>query len=527
MTEPLREINTVLLATVDAGHTALLQRLVDVRTETHPSGATFHTGTVLGTSVCVAIAAAYGMNASPDVLVERAIERFEPAAVIVLGVAGTLSERGIGVGDVVVAKDVRVSGGTVEPDVRDWKAPGRLLESASQLAEIEWWEGPLTSASGAPCAVHLQPVSSAVSTPVGPSLSGSPNTAVVDWDGTTSSLCRLSDTQPVLAIYGIQHLGHDWTDEPVKALQFAAANAALFALTLATSLTPVGGFARRRLHTMGHGDRVAHTDLLARHAFVESLAELLSAPAPAEAEEDLAGPTVIAIEGAWGAGKSTLMSMTRDRLAAAAVPRATRGFTVRWRRRRLRVWEADCALNGWFTRSARRHDATGGPVLTAEFNPWSCQTGEHIWAGLNEAIVSAVVSGDVNSVRRFWFVHNVERLDRRHVQRMLRRRIVSPLLRLAVFALPVPLLAQLLRTTTPYSVLGFTVQPVDLALWITGLLLAAGLLHTVARYLFRGADVVLAAELFGPSGVLGSSSAAAGTDDPLRDPRRRARTGLL
>ncbi|MFD4668275.1 P-loop NTPase fold protein [Lentzea sp. NPDC058450] len=300
--------------------------------------------------------------------------------------------------------------------------------------------------------------------------------------------------------------------------------AARFAMALAVALSQNSAVAFR-LRTMGHGDRVAHTDLLARQAYVESLAELL---AHSDLDPDLAGPTVIAIEGAWGSGKSTLMDMTRDRLdAAGAWPEEV----ADWRQRRVRAWDADLMLRGWFWRPWRKTRVTAPRVLTAVYNPWSAQTGEQVWAGLNDCIVATgapvIARESSSSLQRFWFQHNTEQLDRSHVQRTLRKRLVSPVLKLAVFALPVPVLIQLLRATTSYRVFGFDLAPHHLVFWVVVALLVAGLAHTAGRYLFRAADTVLPAELFGPSGAMRAYSTAVGTDDPLRDPQRRLRKGQL
>ncbi|MGI5499563.1 KAP family P-loop NTPase fold protein [Lentzea sp. CA-135723] len=280
-----------------------------------------------------------------------------------------------------------------------------------------------------------------------------------------------------------------------------------------------------QLKTMGHGDRVARTDLLARQAYVDSLAELL---AHSDQDPELAGPTVIAIEGAWGSGKSTLMDMTKARLDAAGEWPAE---VADWRQRRVRAWDADLMLRGWFRRPWRRKPLTAPRVLTAVYNPWSAQTGEQVWAGLNDCIVATgapvIARESSSSLQRFWFRHNAEQLDRSHVQRTLRKRLVSPVLKLAVFALPVPVLVQLLRATTSYRVFGFDLAPHHLVFWVVVALLFAGLAHTVGRYLFRAADTLLPAELFGPSGAMGAYSTAAGAEDPLRDPQRRARKGLL
>lgn len=536
MTGPGRDVRTVLLAGSTDEFLAMRQDLTDVHQPSHhsspPSG--FVVGTVQDTTIQVALGQ-LGSEGTATIVAE-AVALFRPVAVLVVGVAESLRPEVVP-GDVMVA--TRIEYFTAERrGVRRLAAWNSRTDLLTRARGLKGFNSSDTSASGykvKPFTVHFGTVAAVQDlmalTP--PPTRDFGEASVIGTERLGPVWRSDNPELPILMIYGVQaqHVdGRTWSSGGLgsRSMSPPVVNSALFALGLAVTLHEshheIG-----RLRTMGHGDRIAHRDLLARDAFVDSLAELLAhSPAPGT-DQDLAGPTVIAIEGAWGAGKSTLMSLTRARLESIEPdPRPRRwwnGVVARWRRRRLRVWEADFALNGWFTRSSRQHESAAGPVLTALFNPWSYLTGEHVLAGLNECIVSAVIAGDADAVKRFWFVHNVERLDRQHVQRTLRKRIVSPVLRLAVFALPVPLLAQLVRTTTPYSVLGHVVQPVDLALWVTALLLAAGFVHTAVRYVFRRADRVLPAELFGPSGTL--HAVAGGADDPMRDPHRRLRTGLL
>ncbi|MCP2197047.1 KAP family P-loop NTPase fold protein [Lentzea flava] len=520
MAESDRAVNVLVLAGSDLEFDAVRQQLDHVQTGTSDRPLTA-VGTIRGTTVEVAL----GLGLSEEVLV--AIADLRPKAILVARLGEALSYE-VAVDDVVVAtrldhylgQDSQVFGN----EVMTWLPDSTLQARAFGLARAGW----RGANPEAPCDLHFGPVAVVrdATTLTRPVTFDFRDAVVID-------SARPALDAPTLDIYGVTghaNIGVDVssTTGPSSALS----NLVAFALALAVQLDADAEDVVRRLRTRGHGDRVARTDLLAREAFVESLAELLAYAAPADSDEDLAGPTVIAIEGAWGAGKSTLMDMTRARLDAIGPPSRRRrpwsDVLKRWRRRKLRAWDADLTLSGWFARSKPRKDVAAPRVLTAMFNPWSYQTGEHVWAGLNECIVSTgapVIAGHAgSSLQRFWFTHNIERLDRRHVQRTLRKRLISPLLRLGVFALPVPLLAQLLKSPDPYTVIGYQVAPVDLALWITGVLLGAGLLHTAVRYVARAADTLLPAELFGP---LTGYTAGAGTDDPLRDPHRRARTGPL
>ncbi|MDX3659348.1 P-loop NTPase fold protein [Streptomyces sp. ID05-26A] len=510
MTEPDTEVHAVILAD-DTALTPVQIGLVEIgRSQAFPQ---LSIGTVVGTTVQVAFGHLGKGQPLENVVTPEVVSALRPRAVLVVGTAEAVRSD-VAVGDVVVATDFESQGG-VRPRRSSRRAPAPMLERAVAVAGSDW--DPRRS-DGTPCSVHFRPAATFrdVITLTRPVLLDLGEAAVIDTERFGSPPGHV----PVLMIYGVIGWAHRAVDNAWLSLPYPAAeNAVTFALSLALTLEKPDLV--RLLRTMGHGDRVAETDLLSREAFVESLAELL---AHTDENHDLAGPTVIAIEGAWGAGKSTLMEMTRARLESAgpvaARPRLWAEQVSRWRRRKLRAWDADLTLSGWFHRRTRE-DVTAPRVLTAMFNPWSCQTSEHVWAGLNDCIVSTgapvIATNSSSSLQRFWFAHNAEQLDRRHVQRTLRKRIMSPLLRLGVFALPVPILAQLARAP----------ETVGLALWLVGVLLGLGLAHTAFRYLVRPADTLLPAELFGPSGAMGSYSTAVGTDDPLRDPHRRTRKGQL
>ncbi|MDX8148644.1 P-loop NTPase fold protein [Lentzea sp. BCCO 10_0061] len=510
-------VDVVVLTSSEAVYAKLHEFFAATWPITDPDGARFETGIVSGTNARVAIGRSGSGPRMFRELVTRAHLLFRPATVLVVVPATSLTGPDDGV--VVPLR--------VYSDRRFWVSP--LLQPARELARTSWWERlPGDAASRREAAVRFgEAVSDSTDTNLGSHASpGQPGVIVSD-HGEGAALDMPAAEPRSLVIYGIVAPNSTgWMSPGLIA-------AALFAMTLAVDLDS-SSVVVRQLKTMGHGDRVASTDLLARRAFVDSLAELLAHSAPPGGDQDLAGPTVIAIEGAWGSGKSTLMDMTRAQLDSAGLVKAQQSswakVVARWRQRKVRAWDADLMLSGWFTQS-RHKDVAAPRVLTAMFNPWSYQTGEHVWAGLNDCIVGTgapvIATNSSSSLQRFWFVHNVEQLDRSHVQRTLRKRIISPLLRLGVFALPVPLLAQLLRAPAPFRVFGFDVAPVDLALWVVGVLLGIGLVHTATRYVCRAADTLLPAELFGPSGAMGAYSTEVGTDDPLRDPHRRLRKGQL
>ncbi|MET9231369.1 P-loop NTPase fold protein [Lentzea sp. NPDC003310] len=262
-----------------------------------------------------------------------------------------------------------------------------------------------------------------------------------------------------------------------------------------------------RVTTRGFNDRVAAQDLLDRSALVAALANVLE---PGE------GPTVITVEGAWGSGKSTVLEFVRAALAAEAGP-TTRGS-------RLTVFAADRMLyrppvreiEKAPKRTARDRKSADKP-LVASFNPWRHQSSEQVWAGLAKTVIAAAESAltpDLNAKERYWFANNARRVDRRHLQRQLWKRIYSPLLSFAGLGFGVSLVGALTKLNVTW------------AWWVSAGIAALGVLHTARRYFFGRASAFLPGELFaGP--VTSNAFAVAGTDPLIRDPYYNARSGHL
>jgi hypothetical protein len=252
------------------------------------------------------------------------------------------------------------------------------------------------------------------------------------------------------------------------------------------------------LVTRGFNDRVANQDLLDRQSLVSALAEVLE---PGD------GPTVITLEGAWGSGKSTVLEFVRIRL--------TRSPDDHRRGRKLTVVAADRMLYRPPT-SVRLPKGQDKP-LVAFFNPWQHQSSEQVWAGLATAVTAAAepaIIPDQNSKERYWFAKNVHRVDRRHLQRQLWKRIYSPLLSFAGLGFALSLLGALTKLDLRW------------AWWATAGLAGVGLLHTARRYFFGRASAFLPGELFaGP--IASTAFSAPGTDPAIRDPYYQAKSGYL
>jgi WD40 repeat protein len=299
------------------------------------------------------------------------------------------------------------------------------------------------------------------------------------------------------------------------------------------------------IKTAGFGDRIASADLLDRGHLVDVAADLLSYSAGLDATSD-GGPSVVSIEGPWGSGKTTMMSLIRSRVDAIS-GRITEQCDRRddaLRRRRL--WSAVSLETRFTVRAAdwalRHQDPVSLPppypaerrhsskriVITAWFNPWAHQSHEQVWAGLAREIISAartVLYPDADRAERYWFQQNVRRLDRRDLKRLIWHRICSPLLRLSVFALLIPIVAvaaadQFTHKPASVDLFGRLISAGEVALLIPVGVLFIGLIHTLIRYLFGRASAFLPGEIF--RGPLISSAPASSTqiswttaDDPM------------
>ncbi|WP_439664048.1 P-loop NTPase fold protein [Lentzea sp. HUAS TT2] len=277
--------------------------------------------------------------------------------------------------------------------------------------------------------------------------------------------------------------------------------------------------------TRGFSDRVAPTDLLDRGNLVSTLTEMLQ-PGDGDA------PTVITVEGAWGSGKSTLLELVKTRLSTRPTkllpgPRLTlfHADHMLWQPE-LKALKPPKRPPGKPVPKEFRTDpqstpkAPRRPVLkpvVVSFNPWRHQSSEQVWAGLAKALAEAArpaIMPHQNILERYWFHRNARRVDRRHLQRQLWRRTLSPLLSFAGLGFGLSVLGALTKSN------------IDWAWWATGGLAAAGVLHTGLRYVFGRASAFLPGELFaGP--VASNAFSGTATDPTIRDPYYHARSGYL
>jgi hypothetical protein len=176
-------------------------------------------------------------------------------------------------------------------------------------------------------------------------------------------------------------------------------------------------------------DRWTIRDRIGYAAHAEAIARAIGHP-------DTSPPLTVGIKGPWGAGKTSLMRMVRDRLEwPAGRPQdkspddlreihltskdARTPITNRMLLRALRTGVAPAAERAAPTVDAA-HAAQGEPRWrpTVWFNPWMYQTGEQVWAGLAHEIIRQVTSRmSTGEQERFWLRLNLARIDEQAVRR--------------------------------------------------------------------------------------------------------------
>jgi uncharacterized caspase-like protein len=286
---------------------------------------------------------------------------------------------------------------------------------------------------------------------------------------------------------------------------------------------------RRTVGTRGYGDRPATEDLLRRHGMLQAFRALVM-PQNHVRGEEYAGPTVIALDGAWGVGKTSVIELSVKLLEHGPSPDVSAEQVER-----MSAWAARKALGRrgealWTEKMVPRVSKNGKPSLvTSRFEPWAHQTGEQVWAGLTRTLLEIVNERflrDDTVIERYWFQRNIERVDRARLRRSLLKEAASPLFAVTFLALLAPIVAQMARSTDIYRILGLTdIMGANIAWVIVAVALAGGIGNLIWRYRRPAADY-LPAELFvGP--ITSTAFADNNGDEALRDPYRNARSGYL
>ncbi|WP_229069140.1 5'-methylthioadenosine/S-adenosylhomocysteine nucleosidase [Actinoplanes sp. DH11] len=272
----------VVLVALEVERQEVRRRLLDVRVERHEAGTHFDMGVVRGRdgrSARIALALAGRGSSAAGVIAERAISRYQPRAVLFVGVAGGLRDW-LALGDVVVATKIYAYHGGRSEDAgfraypQAWNIPHEIDQAARHLAlGDDWFPEPQRRPR-----VHFEPVAVGevvVNGRDAPEIELLHKTyadavAVEMESAGAAHAGHVNRTVPTAAIRGISdHAGgrKDHTDaegwQPV-----AAANAATFALALALELdldddsgTPAstgpadpGGTAGPRYTVTSHGE---------------------------------------------------------------------------------------------------------------------------------------------------------------------------------------------------------------------------------------------------------------------------------
>jgi WD40 repeat protein len=311
----------------------------------------------------------------------------------------------------------------------------------------------------------------------------------------------------------------------------------------------------------GFGDRPARADLLSRKKFQEVLVALLrltphppspprqQAAPPADSEESeekvrATGPRVVAVQGPWGAGKTSLMRFIYKELRK-------NDHTISDWHTGLVGPEPDGQPQPAGNQTPAKDDHTTftaheaarlarqGPapqskpgevlplrILPVWFNPWAHKSAEEVWAGLTEKIIEAArqVLGNTDAEwQRYWFTRNLERLDGGEIRRVLHQRMFwQPLL-------STPLLAPVIA-----AAVAFGVKWPATGLYIVAAGLVAAFIAMTVTWWRGPARAYLPADIMnGPvlSGFQANSAPfapAPSTDDVLlHDPLYHARSGYL
>ena len=149
-----------------------------------------------------------------------------------------------------------------------------------------------------------------------------------------------------------------------------------------------------------HNDAASSLDRLGYATYADAIASFLANPStPA--------PLSVSVQAPWGAGKSSLMQMIRERLDPEHVRNAHRpkvgqtiigalslGSVLKFLERKGNIgpdfWDnTDSAIV-----SEKRDSTTSPPrregLITIWFNAWKYESCEQVWAGLVDAIVSQI-----------------------------------------------------------------------------------------------------------------------------------------
>lgn len=154
----------VFLTALSLEYDAIHAHLTDARSHIDPDGTRYAIGGLPGAGCRVALALIGEGNLAAAALAGRAIQDFKPRTLMLVGIAGGLTDDAA-VGDVVVATRVHAyQGGREESDVfrprpRGWPVAHGLEQLAREVAQSGAWTAPLPDATGESVPrVHFKPL---------------------------------------------------------------------------------------------------------------------------------------------------------------------------------------------------------------------------------------------------------------------------------------------------------------------------------------------------------------------------------
>lgn len=244
----------ILLTALDLEFQAVRRHLQQTRTRAHPAGTLFETGQLTDAPGSVCLGVTGEGNLSAAIVAERAIAVFRPAALICVGVAGSLRSD-IALGDIVVGTKIYAfhSGREIDDEFlarpRAWHASHELEQFARQTARTGNWtrliHGPANPKPTAsrPPAVHFKPIASgevlltATGTPLNALLRSTyDDAAAIEMESAgIAHAAHLNRSLPTLSVRGISDNANSLKHAADKAgWQHAAADrAAAFSVWLA------------------------------------------------------------------------------------------------------------------------------------------------------------------------------------------------------------------------------------------------------------------------------------------------------
>jgi adenosylhomocysteine nucleosidase len=162
---PIRRSDTIVVLTaLNFECQAVRNHLTDVTTRQHPAGTLFEVGMLAGSPRPIAVATLGSGNQAAAVLTERAVNLFQPAGLLFVGVAGAVKD-GVALGDIVVGTRVyAIHGGRDERGgflarPRCWEASHELEQVARHVVRAGGWSVPIAGSGVVePPAVHFGPI---------------------------------------------------------------------------------------------------------------------------------------------------------------------------------------------------------------------------------------------------------------------------------------------------------------------------------------------------------------------------------